>query len=252
LPCSGANSSTHRRFVAPFTIVLTLLATVGVAWAEDAPAPAVAAAMARDARARELFEARRFAEALVELEAAEAAYPAPSRYFNMARCHEELGHVDQAVELFQMYADDLDADPARAEEALRRVREARARLEAARLYEEPPGPRRRLPRRVFFSLLGVTAATAVAAVVLWGVTASAHEEFMDPATQGARFDELRDSGPGLALATDVVAAFAYAGAIATLVVGLLTEWRGSARRALRLRIAAARSLEPSNVGASGR
>ncbi|GMV39766.1 MAG: hypothetical protein AMXMBFR64_14820 [Myxococcales bacterium] len=49
------------------------------------------------------FEARRYEEALARYATALEIAPVPDLLWNIARCHEELGHLDEAVATFEQY-----------------------------------------------------------------------------------------------------------------------------------------------------
>lgn len=86
----------------------------------------------------EHYAAGRYREALVEFEAARQLLPHRATLFNMARCHENLGNVREALELYSQALDMTTAPAERAdiEGRLARIRERPVRIFVA---SEPPG-----------------------------------------------------------------------------------------------------------------
>lgn len=243
-------------------ISLTVIFFTGTVWAESTSPTGVA--QEHDERALEHFSAGRYAEALAAMEAAQSLLPASSRLYNMAVCHERLGHIRRAVELYQDFVDAPDAPHERQELAQTRLDRLRATLEVVESSETPTimppvatsdesqsqssaseGPpvgqesetvegSHRLSPALFYAFLGVTAAAAVTMAALGGLTLSEqdaweqHFEDDDP-------DELlrlKERGQNLALATNVMLGITATGAAATLVIAFFTRWRRqtSARR----------------------
>lgn len=206
---------------------------------------------AHDEAARSYFEGGQYAEALAEMVDAQAALPDARRLFNMARCHEELGHTTEAIDLFTRYAETADVAEARRDEARHRAEELQASMRDVDEAEDDPEPfvadsstsRRRLAPTAFWALLGTTGAAAVAWIALAAASASVdtrHEEAADAGNE-ARFDRLGELGPRLTTGADVVLGVGLALAVATLVVGLFTDFSGetqaeASRRPARLGI----------------
>ncbi len=87
-------------------LALFLLAGLpAFAQAPAAPATAEATAKAKElfSAAQKLYKAGRFAEAIVRFEEARAAKPHPIIYFNIARCHEQLGETGKALRAYRDY-----------------------------------------------------------------------------------------------------------------------------------------------------
>src|SRR5439155_26356474 len=57
----------------------------------------------RFAAGQALFKEQKFAQAMTEYEAAYAAWPLDGFLCNIAQCHRNLGHVDEAIGYFDRY-----------------------------------------------------------------------------------------------------------------------------------------------------
>jgi tetratricopeptide (TPR) repeat protein len=193
---------------------------------------------AHDERAAELFEAGDWAGALVELQAAQRLLPATPRVYNMAVCHERLGHRDEAIALYRRFVDlqDAQADRVlRAEERLGELEEQSAVPElggpgpgeahATDAAPVAPPSRRRLRPAAFYALLGATLAIGATATVTGSVALAWHDERESIAQGEPGRDEHLEDGPRLAHATDALIGVGAALAVATLVVGLFTRFR---------------------------
>ncbi len=131
-----------RIFVAALSIAV-IAATLPVRparAAEDAD-DAIAQKSARRhfKKGEKLYALGRFAEALVEYQAAFEAYPAPEFLFDIGQCHRNLKHYDEAIFSFKKYLRLMpDADNREATEKLI------AELEATRDRENAKHPRQHL------------------------------------------------------------------------------------------------------------
>ena len=102
---------------AALTLALALLSIPAAAAPAPAGAPAPAATDGRadqnaDLRAKELFQAQRYAEALQIYSGLHARSRHPTYLRNLGRCHQMMRQPDQAIGYFQAYlreARDLDA-----------------------------------------------------------------------------------------------------------------------------------------------
>src|SRR5437660_1352841 len=92
------------------------------------------------------YAAHDYARALDRFEAARRLKPLPAFDYNIARCHDRLGHAREAVDGYQRY---LDTGPADAAEVRDRVTVLRARIEA------PPPPRRKLAAPIAVGVLSL-------------------------------------------------------------------------------------------------
>lgn len=87
---------------------LGLLSVAPALGAEPAGDDATARAKEAFSAGQQLYKAGRYAEAVARFEAAYAAKPHPSIFFNIAKCWEQLGEVAKALRAFKDY---LHADP---------------------------------------------------------------------------------------------------------------------------------------------
>ncbi len=96
------------------------------------PSPeAVKAALTHMAKARSLYEAGNYPDAIAELETARALDPyAKDLVFNLGIVHEKALHIDEALHFYRLYLD-MDIEPAeraRAETIIKRLEGARAHV----------------------------------------------------------------------------------------------------------------------------
>lgn len=211
---------------------------------------AEAAAAAHDERATALFEEGQFTRALVEMQAAQELLPATSRVYNIGTCHERLGDLTQAIVYYQRFIEASDAPDDRKQVAQERIDELRRQLQAeGGTDDEGPGTddvvsetdegddqrtppqetssRRNLSPAIFSSLLGVTAATGIALAATGGIALYWQGEFTDTIADSPEGAADQERGEPYATASDVLIGVTAAGALATLIVGLLTRWRSS-------------------------
>jgi hypothetical protein len=120
----------HWRRLAAATVALVALLTASLAPAKDDQR---ARAQEHIDRGDELFEARKFEEAIAEYTAALALESHHDLIWNIARSHEELGRLKDAIALFERY---LGMDPPEADRALASTRLATLRT---RLQTETRG-----------------------------------------------------------------------------------------------------------------
>ncbi len=236
----GYGEMRTRRTTGALVLAVTMLVATS---ASGQSAEVVARVRSHDEAAHAHFEAERYGEALAAMVDAQAALPDERRLFNMARCHEELGHSPEAIDLYRRYADSADVSGERRDEARERADTLRAALRQEDAAEETPSPTRRgLAPTAFWSMIGVTAASTLTWVALATASAvvdSRHEEAAS-LSQMDRFERLGDLGPKLTTAADITLGVALTSAIVTLILGLLTnfdteEMAGDARRpSLRL------------------
>jgi tetratricopeptide (TPR) repeat protein len=92
-------SERHAGWLARAVWMSTLLA----ASMARADADATAVARAHFVTAIDHYDAGRFAEALAELEAARSAAPLPELDYNIGRCHERLGHRQEAIDAYERF-----------------------------------------------------------------------------------------------------------------------------------------------------
>lgn len=121
-------------------LLLTLFCALSARAVEKAPPEDVAGARAHARRGLALYEAGSYAEALTELERAYEKKAAPGLLFNLAQCHRQLGHLDDAARLYRSF---LRTDPPEA--LAKQTRELLAKVEllqkeAAPKIAPPLGP----------------------------------------------------------------------------------------------------------------
>jgi hypothetical protein len=119
---------------------LVLLATTTVARAQEAEeTAAVEEARAAFGQAEDDFNAGNYALAMQGFERSYSLLEGhPRRHlvlFNIARCNEELGNLEQAVEAFERYLREGGDSQANADETRRRIQELRERIRS-----RPPPP----------------------------------------------------------------------------------------------------------------
>lgn len=235
--------------------VALLLATVAGAAppadAQEADESGVAQARARFGEAVELADQGRYAEALPMFEELQRARPHPVILYNIAWCRSRLGHDAEALEAFEAYLEHDDT----SEERLAAARAERDRLTGVVETETPPAPvevampeppehdlpieaaprrsRRRVHRAWFWTFLGLSLVTGAAATATGVVTMEMRSQWIEEADRGSR-----DTGLTLRTVTDVLLFTMAAEAIATLVLGLFTNF--DQRSSAPDRVAAAR------------
>ncbi|MDD5307099.1 MAG: PEGA domain-containing protein [Deltaproteobacteria bacterium] len=129
---------TRKRIVGKLAIVVLALAATSVPVASVAQATdAQAVARQRYAAGKGLFEQGKFAEALVEFQAAYDAKPHPTVLKSVAECKVQMGDVAGAVEVLQRYADDPQVTDKAA--AQKRLDEVKAMLGKLQLASTPIG-----------------------------------------------------------------------------------------------------------------
>jgi tetratricopeptide (TPR) repeat protein len=187
--------------------------------------------MLLDQEAGEHFQGEEYEEAFLKLQAAQVLAPAAPRLFNMAVCQERIGHLEEALDLFEQY---LEGD----HETINRVEDARARIEAIREelnfdddggHDEAPLPPEettghRLSPPAFYSSLAVTAVAGVATIVLGAITLAQHNDFETRFSDESGYGDAQSRGQALAISTDVLLGTTLVAAAVTVVLALLTEW----------------------------
>jgi tetratricopeptide (TPR) repeat protein len=110
-------------------VVLLTFAATTASGEEPIVDPDTQIARRRFDRGTELYGAERYAEAVVEFEAARAVKPLPAFDYNIGLCHDRLEHPEAAVEAYQRYvAAKPDApDAARVRERIGILKERIAR-----------------------------------------------------------------------------------------------------------------------------
>ena len=131
------------------SLLLALLLALGTVLA---PRPAAAGEDAATKAARrhfskgdKLFALGRFDEALEHFEKAYEAKPIAGFLFNIAQCHRNLGHIDEAIFSYRKYlSEQPDADNRdKVEQQIEELEEERDKRDANILQEPPPVGRKR-------------------------------------------------------------------------------------------------------------
>jgi hypothetical protein len=191
----------------------------------------------RDERASELFRAERYAEALLEMEAAQRLLPASTRLYNMAVCHERLHQLEQATALYREFVGAPDAPGDRRVRAVDRIAALQAELanpeaqQAELSTPEAQQPRAEAPVRPYRAHL-LASSTTTGVIGLTALTLGVVAQVLS-----ARFPSLRaqdelakyliEHGDGLALAADIFIGLAAASAVVTVVFAVLYGRRAS-------------------------
>lgn len=230
-----------RRQVAGLAIVLlcSALARASKVHADDVDAERAPPSEALDHynRGRAHYQAGRYREAVVELEAALALDPgSPNLVYNLARVHELLGDIEPAIGYYERYHSML---PPNESEERQRVMGAIQRLRGAQQHvvrpsEVPVGtvPVVATERGVADGAFWTVATLSLAAFVAGGVTgglALREEKSARDFVLGADGDRkeqlaLADKADRLALASDASMAFgAVSGLTAILLFALRTK-----------------------------
>lgn len=131
------SSATTRHWLVP-AVLAAALAAAGprVARAEESAA-ARAATIHREGI--ELYQAGDYAGAAERFLRAQELAPAPSNLFNLARCYEQLGDVERAIEVLEVYVADPALEPerrARGQQELARLTRSEGQVEVT---TAPPG-----------------------------------------------------------------------------------------------------------------
>lgn len=198
-----------------------------------APAPTAtpSAAQSNKARAADLFKKSAdaylhgdFAAAIGLLDEAYALDPQPVLLYNKARAHEGLGHVDEAIELYEKYLAEEPSSPDRGaieqrlvtlkkqrdeKLALAKERTAveqeRAAVEKERANPPPTEPPAEPPHRrsvLPYVVMGAGGASLVGGVV-FGLLANSKKSAADSEPVQTQASDLRDKGRTFATVSNV-------------------------------------------------
>ncbi|MHB8878490.1 MAG: tetratricopeptide repeat protein [Myxococcaceae bacterium] len=182
------------------------------------------------------FREGRLREAVAEFEAAYRARPHPSLFFNIAKCHEQLGEVGAALRNYREYlrqlpeAKDRELVTRSIEDLSRRpgADEARAVLRLVPIASAvgPAGQ-----RRVWTYLAAGTAGAATIAGVGFGLGASStRDELLREVHPKAQAQALHNTAAGRATAANAAYGLAGAAAVTALVLLLLEPDSGEPSR----------------------
>ena len=121
--------------------IAPLLVTYAHAQGKKPPPEAVKAAGAHMIKARALYEAGNYPDAIAELETARALDPyAKDLVFNLGIVHEKALHIEEALHFYRLYLD-MDIEPAeraKAENIIKRLEGARAHIPTTATVTAPP------------------------------------------------------------------------------------------------------------------
>ncbi len=136
------NKSSPWIVIARVSLCAALLPVLWVGPVGAQPSDGLAAEPVEDidalfAQAAEAFKGERYEQALELLVRISASKPDPIILFNIARCHEELAHTDQAIAAFEVA---LAADLSEAQRQDAQARLERLKAEASRPPEVVPDP----------------------------------------------------------------------------------------------------------------
>jgi tetratricopeptide (TPR) repeat protein len=164
-------------------IALALLALLGsprVALGEGALERDAARALFEEGRIA--FEKARYAEALERMERAYSLAPIPDLLYDIARCHEQLGHTADAISAYERYV--ALAPPSQEREVVTRHV---AGLRAYQLLRAAGNaPRRPVYRRWWFwTTLGLAVGAAIGVGVGVGVAGSGADSRTFPALRAS-------------------------------------------------------------------
>jgi tetratricopeptide (TPR) repeat protein len=213
-----------------------------------------------------LFRAGNYAPALERFQCSFDLFPHPSTLYNIGECHEALEDYPEAVRVYRRYVNTI-ADLEGREEVESHIRELEDRIPPGQrsqpeptpepaveglsegLTEQQPEPepeldlepssetlassietneeesttsRRRLKPAAFWATFGATATTALIMTITGAVTLSLSNSWIE---EGQVED--RDTGRTLRAVTDVFFFTTLAEAIATVVLGVFTDFRGN-------------------------
>jgi len=172
-----------------------------------------------------LYDAERYAEAVVLLRRAYELHPEPTLLYNLGRALEGTGDREAAIAAYRRYLEAADAP--RAAEAEQRVRALEAELAASRreqVEEEPslPAPREE-PGVAPWVILGAGTGTALAGAALGGVALARDAASEDPMRSQESADRLDDEARRFAIGADVLLSVGIVAAVTGLLWALLRK-----------------------------
>lgn len=230
-------------------LAFVLLALPARASAQEGATPPEALEAFRSARAH--YEAGRYAEAVDDLERAFALDPrSPTLAYNLARVHELMGNLEEAVRHYRLYQQLLPEEQARetdrADATIRRLNGAMARQSTQPAEAAAPAPPAR-PVEALRELPGLVRIRqrGVADAAFWGMTVTAVVLLATGAIFGAlaldtrdqannfrvrsdgpdpeRLDALWDRARAYALVTDLTLTLGLVSAVSAMLLYLLRE-----------------------------
>jgi tetratricopeptide (TPR) repeat protein len=242
------------------------LVSAGRAGAEEPSAQQRGAELAEVAR--RLFESGHADQALSLAEEAYQLTRDPIMLYNIARGHEQLGALPEAIVAYRRFLDarpDLEARPAIVQrmatlqhlldERARADREHQQRIvqleeEKRRILDRPPETKGPVSVVVGAASVGVGIAAAVAGAALWGVALGRHAAAISPATDGLTGADDESQARSFALAGNIL----FGAGAAVAEVGGLAALFGSRPKTLDMgprSVALAPAVAPGWLGLRG-
>jgi hypothetical protein len=187
--------------------ILVLLALLSPTTVRAEPDADELLARGHFAKAVDLYNLRRYADAMQEFEAARAAKPLPAFEFNIARCEAHLGRKADAIASYQRYLTAL-VPP---EEAV----EVRARIAAL----EAPDQRRSIaPFVVGGAAVAALAGAAIAGAASQSIYNDLSGRCSPDGSCAPMWAPMIDRGRGAAIASDVMLGVGVAAAVVAVVL----------------------------------
>ncbi len=200
-----------------------LLAAPARAGAEPDPA-ARAAARRLIEQAEAHYRVSDYPAALASYRAAHRLDPRPDLLFNIARCHEVMAQLDEAIRAYERY---LEEKPQAEDAALVRARieRLRSRQPASRLGPTAPVTTSRAPSwqaPTGWALLGVGGASLVAGLICGGLARAKANEFEDGVKANRTYAALSEvDQAGRRYQTAQIATLVVGGVLAGAAAGVL-------------------------------
>jgi hypothetical protein len=233
----------------PITFVLLGLLALGPIAAPAAAAGNVAKAKRLFRQAEKQFAAGAYQQALELYQQAYKAKPLPGFHLNIGQCYRNLARCEKAIEHYRQYvaASKNPKHRSDAEKLIQFCEEELARSQPAppsvpaeqqSAIEQPPDlrgrtpppPRRQVSRRhgvhpaVFWTGVGVTAATLAAGTITGVLALRKSSQFNDPSTPPGDLRGLKDSGEVLKTSSTALFCASAAVAVGTTVLFFFTDF----------------------------
>lgn len=143
---SGGNTHESRTWMRALVVALAVFSVLAGAVPRAALAEDSATKTARRhfAKGDKLFALGRFDEALTHYESAYEARPLPGFLFNIAQCHRNLGHIDEAIFSYRKYLTE-QPDAENREEVEQQIAELEEERDRRAIVEPPPPTRPERP-----------------------------------------------------------------------------------------------------------
>lgn len=205
-----------------------------------------------------------FAQTITLLDEANALDPQPVLVYNLAKAHEGLGHVDEAITLYERYLTQEPSSPdrgaieqrlvmlrkqrddrANVEKERTAVEKERAQVEKERAEQPPPPPPHR--RTIYPYIVAGAGVVGLVTGTIFGVMANSKQDAATKEPVQSTSIDLRDSGKTFATVSNVT--FIIGG---VLVAGGVVWWFLDAPKKSRTGATPARlGLGPGYVGLGG-